>query len=75
LDKSSLTGGRSARRYRHISAYACFSCVRAERNAGGDQALEEAPAFAQYAQSKGENYDAGVDFSPEPRGLIRFFSF
>src|SRR5580698_1514185 len=48
--------------------------LRAERKAARDQALEEAVLLAQHAQSKGEKYDATVDFPPELHGIDSVFS-
>jgi hypothetical protein len=48
--------------------------LRAERKAATDQALEEALLLAQHADSKGEKYDAAVDFPPELLGIHSVFS-
>jgi hypothetical protein len=48
--------------------------LRAERKVACEKALEEALLLAQHAESKGEKYDAAVDFPPELLGINSVFS-
>jgi hypothetical protein len=48
--------------------------LRAERKAAGEKALEEAVLLSQFAQSKGEKYNAVADFPPELLGINSVFS-
>jgi hypothetical protein len=48
--------------------------LRAERKAARAQALEDAQLLAQLAHSKGQKYDAAVDFPPELLGIGSDFS-